>query len=117
VLRHLDAAALEIGHDLVDHVLVAGLFEIGPDDALGIGLRLGARDAEQFRGPQAEQLVAPRRRFELQFLVVLELVLEGRLAIVETAHISLYLSWCGKPRKCGALASVKWLDGPGASSL
>ena len=58
----VDAGGVEIGADLAEHVLVAGLLEIGRDDRLGVGVGAVAGLAELLRRPQAEQLVAARRR-------------------------------------------------------
>ena len=58
----------------------------GDHDVLHKVLGVGAVDAEQVRGPQAQQLVAPGIHFELQLLVVLELGFEAALALVECGH-------------------------------
>ncbi len=68
---------------LAYHVLVAGFLEIGCDDAPGIGLGLRARFAEPLGGPEPEELVAPSRGPEAQFLVESELPLESVLAVLE----------------------------------
>jgi hypothetical protein len=86
VFFHRLAGGGEILRQLLDDVAVARPVEIGDDDLLGIGLGVGTALAHHAGRPQAEQLVLARRRLELQVLVVLELLLEGFLALVERGH-------------------------------
>src|SRR5262245_1094636 len=72
--------------DLAKDVVVPGFLEVGDDQVVGIGLGLGARQPELLGGPQAEQLVAPRRRLELQILVMDEAPLEPFLTFLEHRH-------------------------------
>ena len=81
-----DAGRVEILADLAENILVASLLEIGADHIASIGIGVRAGLAELFRGPQAEQLVAPRHRLEPQFLVVRVSVLEAFAALVECRH-------------------------------
>jgi hypothetical protein len=68
------------------HILVAGFLEIGPHHILGIGFGLGPGLAEDRRGPQAQQPVAPRHRLEIQLCIMGELGLIGAFALVESGH-------------------------------
>ena len=81
-----DALGVEILAHLAEDVVVAGFLEVGHHDFLGIGVRVGALEAELLGGPKPEQLVAPGRRLELQLLVMRELLLETFLTLVERGH-------------------------------
>ena len=83
----LHALRVEVSPDLAEHVLFARLLEVGLDHLARIGLRRIARDPHLARRPQAEQLVSPRGRPELQLLVMSEFPLEALLAILEARHL------------------------------
>ena len=90
MFAEIDALGLDVGHDLADHVLVAGLVQVAGNDVLGVGLHRIALQAEQLaRDPLAQQLVAAHLGAELQVLVVL--VLECLFAFVECRHRSIGL--------------------------
>ena len=77
----------EVAHQLVHHVVIARLLEIGHDDFAGHRPRqrrpiLPSRPAAH----RPSILFLRARDLELQFLVVLELVFEGFLAFVERGH-------------------------------
>src|SRR5882757_7758392 len=76
----------EVVHQRMDHIVVAGLLEVGQDDVAGIGLGSLARLAHQARRPQAQKLVLAGARLELKFHVVLELLFKGLFAFVERRH-------------------------------
>ena len=84
-----DALGVEILAHLAEHVVVAGLLEVGHHDLLRVGVGGGAGHAHFFRRPQAEQLVAPGIRLEAQLLIMRELLLEAFLALVERRHVAL----------------------------
>ena len=69
-------------------VLVAGFGEIGLDDLARVGRRIVARDPHLPGGPQPEKPVSPRRRSELQLLVMGELALEALLAFLKSGHLA-----------------------------
>ena len=77
------------------------VLEVRHHDLLGIGVRLGAGLAHLLGGPDPEQLVAARRRLELQFLVMGELRLEGGLGGGQ----------CGNLRVDGAFVLLLDVDG------
>src|ERR1700719_880486 len=83
-----DALGVEVAADLVQHIVIARLLEIGHHHRFRVILRLGAAEAEFFRRPQTDELVAPRGRLELEFLIVRELLLEAFLALIERGHAS-----------------------------
>src|SRR5438128_778425 len=85
----MDALSLQIAHDLVEHGGVALRLDPQIDERQRVGRRRVAGQPELLRGPQAEQLVAPRRDLEADFLAVRELVLEALLAVIEGRHESL----------------------------
>ncbi len=68
-----DAAILQIAEYLAEDVLFARFVEIGLDHVLGVCCGRFARQAHFLGRPQAEQLVAPRRCLEGNFLIVHEL--------------------------------------------
>ena len=90
-VARVDAHALrvEIGQDLLQHVVVAGLVEVGRDDLLGIGVAGVARHLHPLGGPMAEEAVSAHLDLELQVLIVAVLGLELALAIVEGGHLIL----------------------------
>src|SRR5262249_51158141 len=71
---------------LLNHVLVAGFFQIRDHNRLGVGVGFRSGQPELLCGPQAQEPVAPGRHLELDFLVVLVLGLETLFAFVEAAH-------------------------------
>ncbi len=77
VVRLRDTLGVEIPANLMKDVMVAGVLEIRHHDDLRVGVGVGAGESEFLRGPQAEQLVAPRGCLELEFLIVRELLLES----------------------------------------
>ena len=81
-----DAFGVEILAQLAEDILVAGFLEVGGDDFLGIGIDLGAGEAELLCGPLSQELVAPGGRLELQLLVMRKPLLEAFLALVERGH-------------------------------
>ncbi len=82
-----DALGVEILADFFGGTRArALLFESRHDHGERVAVGFGAGKSELFRRPQPEQLVAPRGRFELQFLVVRELLFEGFFALVECRH-------------------------------
>ncbi len=85
-LVDLDAGRGEIAEQLADHVLVAGLLEIGADDVAGISVGLGLGEAHLLRRPLAEQPVAARNDLELHLLIAGILGFEGPFAVVEGGH-------------------------------
>src|SRR5262249_42568932 len=86
VVFHRLAGCSEVAHQPVHDVRLARLLELGQDDFLGVGLGVSPGLADQARRPQAQHLVLARRDLELKLLVVLELLLEGLLALVERGH-------------------------------
>ena len=83
----------QVGADLAEDVLLARLLEVGADDLARIGVGLLAGLAQEPRGPEAQQPVAPRLGPELHLGVVGELGLEGVLAVVEGGHRPGLSSW------------------------
>src|SRR5712691_11391848 len=77
------ALGVEILAQLVEH---AGALDVREHHLLGVGLGVGAGEAELLGGPQPGELVAPRGRLEPQLLVMRELLLEPFLALVERGH-------------------------------
>src|SRR5262245_33162829 len=102
VIGFLDALGVEILANLAEHVIVARLLEIRQDDRLGIGVGLGAGEAELLRRPLAEELVATGVRLEPQFLVDGELLLEAFLALVERSHACLTVSGAAGRSRVGS---------------
>jgi hypothetical protein len=96
MIGFLHALVVEVLPDLSEYVVVPGLLEIGHDDVLGIGVGLGAGQAELLRRPPAEELVAAGVRLESELLVMGEPLLETFLALVESRHISLSIQMKGK---------------------
>ena len=82
----VDPGSVKIMPDLAEDVLVARLFQIGQDNRLGIGLRIGARQAHEICRPEAEKLVPARHDLELGFLIQRVAGFFCALAIVECAH-------------------------------
>ena len=78
-----DAADGEVLGDVLDFFLVAAAMEAECRERVGIGLGFGAGEADALRRPQAQELAPARAHLEGEFLVMLELALEGFLAIVE----------------------------------
>src|SRR5262252_2247891 len=97
VIRQVDALGVEVLANLAEDVIVTDLLKIRHDDRLGIGVGLGAGEAELLRRPQAEELVATGVRLESQFLVEDELLLEALLALVERSHACLAISGAAAP--------------------
>ena len=62
------------------------VLEIEHHDGKRVTVGLGAGEAELSGRPQAQHLVAPRGCLEPEFLVVRELIFEGRFALVECGH-------------------------------
>lgn len=60
----------KIARDAAENILVPGLFKIGLDDLIGIGVRLIPGFSQQTRRPQSQQFVGTRLRLELHFLVM-----------------------------------------------
>src|SRR6516162_9597966 len=86
VIGEIYSLGIEVGAQLVEHVVVAARFKGGCHECLGVGLRVRARERKLPGRPQADKLVAASRRLELELLVVDELSLETFLALVETGH-------------------------------
>ncbi len=82
----VDPGGIEIIANLAEDVFIARLFQIGQDNRLGIGLRIGARQAHEIRRPEAEKLVPARHDLELGFLIQRVAGFFCALAIVECAH-------------------------------
>src|SRR5258708_6971260 len=78
----------EVVHQRMHHVVSARLLEVRHHDVAGVSLGCRARLAHQAGRPQPQHLVLARAGLELQFLVVLELVLESLFASVERRHLS-----------------------------
>jgi hypothetical protein len=65
MLRLRDALGVEVAVNLAQHVVIALFLEIGDYDRFRVVLRIGAGEAELFRGPQADNLL--RRAVARQF--------------------------------------------------
>src|SRR5438045_1701596 len=78
-----DVPGIEIFAQLRDD---AGALDFGEHDVLGVDFGIGSGEAKLLRGPQADELVAPGIRLELELLVVRELLFEAFLALVEGGH-------------------------------
>src|SRR5260370_15575681 len=90
VVGQAHALGIEILADFAEDV-VAASFHIRDHDLLGIGFRSRAGEPELLRRPQAKELVAARRRLELQLLVMGKLLLEAFLTLVERGHAILVI--------------------------
>src|SRR5690554_1838704 len=88
MFRQIYVGFLKVAHDLAHHVVDAGFAEVARDDVSGIGFRLVALLAEQLGRPESDQLVTPDLYPKLQFLIVLELFLEGLLTVGK-AHVGI----------------------------
>src|SRR5258708_936784 len=80
------AAGDQIAQDLLDHVVVARLLEIGLDYGLGVAIGRRPAQTQPVGDPQAEQLVAPRGHLERQLLLILVLRLGAFGAVVPARH-------------------------------
>jgi predicted metalloendopeptidase len=78
---------LQVAEHLAQHVLVAGLLEVGLDH--GAGVLVDGLQAHQAGGPFAEQAVAARCDLELLLLLESELLFESLFAVVKGGHRSL----------------------------
>ena len=96
----LHAGGVEIAANLGENVALPGLFEVGGDDRLRIGLGVRAGLAEKARRSQPDELVSSRLGLELKLGVMRELVLEGVLALVEGGHQRLPCGACGEKWPC-----------------
>src|SRR5215472_14005702 len=105
VIGEFYSLGIEIGAQLVEHVVVAGGFKARRHECLGVGLRVRARERKLPGRPQADKLVAASRRLELELLVVHELSLETFLALVETGHRVPRASRRAGRRRAGAVTS------------
>src|SRR5690349_17243192 len=86
MLGLVDVRSLEIGQYLAQHVVIAGLLEVGHHHRLGVGVRIGTMLAELLGRPEAQHAVAARGGPKPQLLVMRELPLEAFLALVERGH-------------------------------
>ena len=67
-------------------IVVAWLIKVSQDNLLGVVCSFVVVEAELFRDPQAEQLVASCARFESELLIVLESGLFLTFAFVKGRH-------------------------------
>jgi hypothetical protein len=65
---------------------VTCLLEIGPNDAARVFVRFLAGLPDLLGDPEAEELVATRKRLEPQFLIVGKFALEGVFPFVKCGH-------------------------------
>jgi hypothetical protein len=88
VIRLVDIVGIKVCADLAENVLITRLFEVSPDNFLGIFFNLRAFVSEKPCSPEAQQLVATCGCLEPQLLVMREFVFKSLLALVECAHAS-----------------------------
>src|SRR5258708_36675757 len=85
-LGDLDAGALEVLEDLAQHVVLAGLLDVGLHHRLGVFGDVLVGQAHQPGRPFAQRTVAPRRSLELLLLIDRETLLETTFTIVKGSH-------------------------------
>lgn len=88
----LYALRLKVGQHLLQHVVIAGAFEIRLDHGTAVGLQVLALQPPLRARPLAEQPVAPGLHLEAQLLVVAVFGLELLFALCEGRHAGRPLS-------------------------
>jgi hypothetical protein len=78
--------ALKSPRNLADDVFVAVQVLTRIGDAARISLGRVAGQPHLSRGPEAEQMIAPRLHLESELFFALEIALEGLFAVVEISH-------------------------------
>src|SRR4029079_9941044 len=112
-----DALDVEILPYFPEHVIVAGLLEVGHHNLLRVGVGGRSGQPHLLRGPQAEQLVAPGIRLEAELFIVREFFLEAFFTLVERRHVvpvafsSIILS----ENRCLRIGTMLWITEPASS--